>query len=137
MIFLDTNIWNYALLSQDAEKKQKATRIVGQALVNGGFAISTQVMSECASILKKKSLLPPAEIIRAIHFMTHVKKVVQITPEIVIRAVELQSLYSLSLYDAQIIAAAESADCTEIWSEDLQDKALYAGIRCINPFALA
>lgn len=134
MIFLDTNIWNYAILSQNESKRTRAREIISRALAEDNFVISTQVMSECANIMQKKGHLTSAEMLKILHYMGHVKKIVQVTPQIVIRGIELQGLYCLSLYDSQIIAAAEDADCTEIWTEDLQDNALYVGIRCVDPF---
>ncbi|MBR4416489.1 MAG: PIN domain-containing protein, partial [Victivallales bacterium] len=51
MYFLDTNILNYALLSQDTQKRKRALEILAQAFSSDDFVISTQVLSECANVL--------------------------------------------------------------------------------------
>ena len=61
-------------------------------------------------------------------------EVVNQTPQIVSRAVEIKSLYCISLQDAMIVAAAEKSRCGELLSEDLNDRQVYAGVRVRNPF---
>ena len=61
-------------------------------------------------------------------------EVVNQTPQIVVRAVEIKSLYCISLQDAMIVAAAEKSRCGELLSEDLNDGQIYAGVRVRNPF---
>lgn len=51
-----------------------------------------------------------------------------------VRAVEIKSLYCISLQDAMIVAAAEESRCGELLSEDLNDGQIYAGVRVRNPF---
>ena len=63
-----------------------------------------------------------------------INKIVPVTIPLLRRAVEIKALYGLQFYDAQIIAAAETAECSEIWSEDLGDGQHYCGILCMNPF---
>ena len=60
--------------------------------------------------------------------------VIPVTTAIARRAAEIKGLYGLQFYDAQIVAAAESAGCEELWSEDMGDGQEYCGVRCINPF---
>ena len=47
--------------------------------------------------------------------------VVNQTPILVTRAVEIKALYGISLQDSMIVAAAESAGCDELLTEDLGD----------------
>ena len=58
-------------------------------------------------------------------------------PRIVARAVEIKSLYGISLQDAMIVAAAEKSGCDELLSENLNDGQVYAGVRVRNPFKKA
>ena len=134
VVFLDSNIWGYALIVQDPRKRAIAQRIISQAVREDGFAISTQVISECANVLFNKGKKDPQEIIGCINYMNQLELVVQVTTLIARRAVEIKALYGLQFYDAQIVAAAESVGCTELWSEDMGDGQNYCGVRCINPF---
>jgi predicted nucleic acid-binding protein len=43
--------------------------------------------------------------------------------------------YGLSIFDAMIAASALHADCTTLWSEDMQDGLVLEGrLRVVNPF---
>jgi predicted nucleic acid-binding protein len=51
--------------------------------------------------------------------------------------IDLAEQYGLSVSDGMIAAAALSANCDTLFSEDLQDGLLIRGrLRIINPFAL-
>ena len=50
------------------------------------------------------------------------------------RGLELQERYSLSFYDALIVAAALEAGCTRLLSEDLQDGLRIERLTIENPF---
>ena len=134
MVFLDTNVLNYALLSQDVQKKKQALSILGKALLGNDYAISAQVLAECANVLFKKGCMDAKMVSQCMDYLHRIGIIVPITFPIVRRAIEIKSLYGLQFYDAQIIAAAEQAECTEIWSEYLGNGQLYCGIRCVNPF---
>ena len=134
MFFLDTNVLNYALLSQDEKKRKQALEILTKALSGDDFAISVQVLSECANVLFKKGEMEAKTVSQCIDYLQHIGNIVPMTIQLLRRAVEIKALYGLQFYDAQIIAAAETAECSEIWSEDLGDGQYYCGILCVNPF---
>ena len=133
VVFVDSNIWCYAFLSQDAEKLEKALELVSHAMTEDGFCISTQVISECINILFRKGGYDAPRIFGCITRMEQTR-VIPVTAAIVRRAVEIKALYGIQFYDAQIVAAAESAGCDELWSEDMGDGQVYSGVHCINPF---
>ena len=54
--------------------------------------------------------------------------------QLVLRAVEIQGIYGIQFYDAQIVAAAERLGCDRILSEDLNDGQEYCSIIAVNPF---
>jgi predicted nucleic acid-binding protein len=47
----------------------------------------------------------------------------------------LTSLFSISFWDASIIAAAEKSGCRRLLSEDLNPGQIYGTILAVNPFA--
>ncbi|MBO4513127.1 MAG: PIN domain-containing protein [Victivallales bacterium] len=134
MIFLDSNIWCYALLSQEQSKRERALAIIESACSGGDFCISTQVISECANVLFTKGHLSPQQVMSSLHYIKMVNTIVDTTSDIIDRAVEIKALYGLPFYDSQIIAAAEWAGCSTIWSDDLGDGQVYSGVYCVNPF---
>ena len=133
VVFVDSNIWSYAFLTQDANKLERALELVNRAMTEDGFCISTQVVSECINVLFKKGGYDVPRIFGCVNRMEQTK-VIAVTTAIARRAVEIKALYGLQFYDAQIVAAAESAGCSELWSEDMGDGQTYCGVRCINPF---
>jgi predicted nucleic acid-binding protein len=96
--------------------------------------VSTQVLQEYASVAITKLRQEDAIVLRVLRLLETLE-VVQATPALVRRAVELRKVYQVGFWDAGIIAAAEQADCDLILSEDLSAGRFYGGIRVVNPFA--
>jgi predicted nucleic acid-binding protein len=55
------------------------------------------------------------------------------TPETVLRATELSEAAGIDFWDALIVAAAEQSGAETLYSEDLNDGQLIAGVRVVNP----
>ena len=51
------------------------------------------------------------------------------------RGLEANKRYTLSFYDAAVVQAAIDLRSNVLYSEDLQARALYGGVKVINPFA--
>ena len=54
--------------------------------------------------------------------------------DLIERAWALQDRYQLSFWDSLIVAAAKTAACQYLLTEDLQDSQDFDGVRIINPF---
>jgi len=126
----DTNVPLY-LLSDDAAKADRA-----EALLGDGGIISVQVLNELASIASCKLGLSWPEIHEV---LDTVRALCQIEPLIVAtheRGLAICERYGFSVYDSMIVAAAVLADCTVLWTEDLQDCQLIEDqLTAKNPFA--
>jgi predicted nucleic acid-binding protein len=48
--------------------------------------------------------------------------------------VEAHATYGLHFYDGMIVAAADRAGCSRIWSEDLNSGQRYFNVEAANPF---
>ena len=101
---------------------------------DGAGVISTQVMQEYAVVASGKLRQDPDTILRQL-LLLETLEVVQITPSLIRRALELQFRYQIDYWDAGILAAAEHARCQLLWSEDLNPGQLHATVRVANPFA--
>ena len=134
MIFLDTNVFGYAFLSQDARKKEHAMTLVYQALKGNDYAISTQVVSETLNLLLKKASFSYPQISRCQHILEHIPTIVLLTVPLIRRASEIKAIYGLQLYDAQIMAAAEHCNAALVLSEDMANRQCYGNVTCMNPF---
>lgn len=113
-VFLDTNILLY-LLSADPIKAGKAEDVVA-----GGGIISVQVLNEFASIASRKLQMPIEDIQEILAQIRTICAVEPITVDTHDRGMQLAAQYSLSIYDAMIVAAALLAGCTTLYSEDMQ-----------------
>jgi predicted nucleic acid-binding protein len=51
------------------------------------------------------------------------------------RALDIQTRYQFSFFDALIVAAALVGGCTRLLSEDLQHAQRIEGLTIVNPFA--
>ena len=132
--FLDTNLIVYANDSRAADKQTRAIEIVARAMQDGTGVISTQVMQEYAVVADGKLRQDPDTILRQL-LLLETLEVVEITPGVIRRGLELQFRYQIDYWDASILAAAEHAQCSVLLSEDLNPGQLYANVRVENPFA--
>jgi predicted nucleic acid-binding protein len=132
--FLDSNVLVYAYDVSDARKQHIAQDLVRKA-IGGETIISTQVLAEFAATLLHK--LSPAVLPNdALAILNALGPIRLILPDgdTVHRAIEARASYGLHFYDAMIVAAAERAGCSRIWSEDLNAGQRYFGVVVYNPF---
>jgi predicted nucleic acid-binding protein len=55
------------------------------------------------------------------------------TPETILRASEIAELSQISFWDALIVAAAEQAGASQLYSEDLNTGQTIVGVKIVNP----
>ena len=128
-VFFDTSVVLY-LLSADA---QKADRV--EALLAGGGTISVQVLNEFATVARRKSALSWQEVREALSVVRATCVTYPVTEEIHDRGVDIAERYGFALYDSMIVAAAQGAGCTTLFSEDLQHRQIIDGTLTVrNPF---
>jgi predicted nucleic acid-binding protein len=129
--FLDSNV----ILYLAAEEQAKAD--CAEELVTRGGTISIQVLNEVANASRRKMRMSWPEtrtFLSTIRELLNVESVTIATHE---TGIDLAEQYGLSVYDGMIVAAALSANCDTLFSEDLQDGLLIRGrLRIVNPFAL-
>ena len=56
------------------------------------------------------------------------------TPALISAAVELHASRSIQFYDALILQAAIASGSSLLLSEDMQDGAVFSGVKIVNPF---
>ena len=133
--FIDTNIFVYSFDHSAHEKRKKSIALIRQALDSNKGCISTQVMQEFLNVATRKFYFPPDKL------RTYLDQVLdplcQIYPSATLYqiALEIKGTYQLSFYDALIIAAASEANCSKLYSEDLQNQQVIQEIKIVNPFA--
>lgn len=132
--FVDTNVWVYAVDDADPKKQERARALLSPTQ-NADFVISAQVLGEFYVTVTRKLARAVAES-DAARMVDELRQlpVVGIGPELVAEAVEGSRRSGIGYWDALIVAAARSAGCERILSEDLADDGVYEGVRVENPF---
>ncbi len=133
--FVDTNILVYAHDLTQAAKHERAQALVEKLWESGEGVLSTQVLQELCVNLRRKSLrsLSIEETRRLIEDYSS-WNIVMNTPESVLQALDLESRYQISFWDALIVQAAASCEAEVLYSEDLDDGQTYGSVRVVNPF---
>jgi predicted nucleic acid-binding protein len=127
--FFDTNVLVY-LASSDAAKADRA-----EATIAAGGAISVQVLNELANVARRKMRMSWTDTHAFLDMLRSLLTVHPLTLETHETGLALAERYSLSTYDAMIVASAILAGCDTLWSEDMQHGfVLKEGLRIVNPF---
>jgi len=133
--FFDSNIICYAFDTKDKEKKEKAKELLKNWMSSGKLVISTQVLQEVFVVLTRKTKPPlKPEKTKEILEVFLPFEIVQITPELIFKAIDILIKHRISFWDALIISAAVKAKCKVVFTEDLNDGQIIEGVTIINPF---
>lgn len=131
-LFVDTNIWLYALIpnADDPKHVLAAEFILGltQPLIN------SQVIREASSNLLKKTGIAEVKLRSIIQDWYRACEVHPSNAAQHMLASELRQRYAFSYWDSLIVAAALDAGCTTLASEDMQHGQTIDGrLTIINP----
>ena len=130
-VFADTNILLYAFSKNEEEKQQKALEI----LDNSWPTISTQVIREFISVGTTKHKQPLEKVMRQVRNIADVVDIINEDMEIIDKGIEIHQRYEFRFYDSLIIAAAITANCTILYSEDMQHgQVIEKTLTIVNPF---
>jgi predicted nucleic acid-binding protein len=132
-VFVDTNVLIYAL-DLTEPKKQRAAKAWRTDLWDSQTGrVSFQVLQEFYAQVTRKwpsfRALARSEVRDLLTWGP-----VSIDAVLLQRSWELQDRYQLSIWDALIVAAAKSAYCRYLLTEDLQDGQNLDGVLVISPF---
>lgn len=136
---VDTNVYVYALDADETAKQAKALELLDQLALNRSDTILVwQVASEFLNQLRKwetQGRLTAAEVEAAFR-RARAMFAVRIPTEAVFQvSFDLRGRFSLSHWDAMLLAACKEAGVTTLFSEDLNPGTDYDGLRVVNPFA--
>lgn len=130
-VFLDTNILVYSLDATDKNKQKRSRTLLTELAGSNLGVLSTQVLQEFYVVCTKKLKIEPLlarDIMNSFAF-----EIVIVNPELIQRGIDYSVLYKLSFGDALILAAAENARCSFLWSEDFQSGQNLRNIKILNP----
>lgn len=137
--FFDTNLWIYLFLKSEYKADQKKHTVVKDLLTRQPhIVISTQVLNEFSNVML--SMLSKYKVahgvvgsyIESIISMTEIRL---LTEQETIKAIRLKSKFSISFYDALIVASALEANTETLYSEDMQNGlSIENKLTIVNPF---
>jgi predicted nucleic acid-binding protein len=131
--FLDTNVLVYADDLDAGERREVARAIVRRAVQTREAVLSTQVLQEYFVIATRKLGVDVVAARRKVELLSTLE-IVRIEAAMILEAIDLTRLHSISFWDALIVRAASAAGCRRLITEDLQEGALLAGVTVTNPF---
>ena len=133
MVFIDTNVWVYALSAQNHAKKKAAVNLIAKSYRDDVICVSSQVLKEFANFAFKKTTKSAAEI-NAMLTKIGSYSFVADTKELIADGVIGKETWQVGFYDALMIAAANKAGCSTIFTEDLNNGQKYGNVTAVNPF---
>ena len=133
MVFIDTNVWVYALSGQDNVKRRIAIDLIAKSFRNDAICVSSQVLKEFANFAFKKTKKSAAQINEMLSRIASYGFVAE-TKELVLASVTGKEEWQVGFYDALIIEAANKAGCSILYTEDLNDGQVYGDVLVVNPF---
>jgi predicted nucleic acid-binding protein len=130
--FFDTNVLIYALASNDRRTS------TAEALLAKGGVVGVQNLNEFASVASRKMKMSWHDIEQALSAIrTLCPSPIPLDIKIHEAAVEIAGRHQYQIYEALVIAAAISARCLTLYSEDLQHGQVIGGVTVQNPFLTA
>ena len=98
------------------------------------MVLSTQVINEvCNNLIRKAGYTEP-EIQQTIQNWVAVYPILEVTLPMIRQASVLRIAYRLSYWDSLILATAQDAGCSVVYSEDMQDGLRIGALTLCNPF---
>lgn len=131
-VFLDTNILLYAQDAAYPDRQRKSREIIARLADSGDGVISTQVMQEFFVAATRKLGVGPLAA-KGVLKTFSVFDIVQVSVSLIHEAIDCSILNPLSFWDSLILAAAASAGCSTVYSEDLAAGQIFLGVKVQNP----
>jgi predicted nucleic acid-binding protein len=133
--FVDTNILMYAHDASAGEKHERAKALVEELWRDRTGVVSTQVLQELAVNLRKTARRPlDAGATRDIVADYLAWQVIVNGGESILEAIDLETRYQISFWDALVVHAAHMSGAEVLYSEDLSNGQTYGSVRVVNPF---
>lgn len=132
-VFVDTNLWLYALVAQDDDPRHEIAAEFVLGLERPW--INSQVIREASSNLLKKARIEETRLREIIQDWYRDCEIHPSNARQHSLASELRVSHTFSYWDSLIVAAALDAGCTTLFSEDMQHgRHIHRSLTILNPF---
>lgn len=134
VVFVDSNILIYAHDRDGGLRWQRATQALDQLWTTRTGRLSVQVLQEFFVVATRK-LKSAVEVATAREVVRSYSSWVTAPTDVdtILRASEIAEVAQISFWDGMIVAAAERSRAVTLYTEDLNDGQVIAGIRIVNP----
>ena len=131
-VFVDTNVLVYAH-DKDAGDKYRIAKEKVQSLWDRPLlpSISIQVLQEFYVNLIRKKVTPSDARDVVMSYLEW--DVIDNDRLLFLEGMRIREKWSISYWDALVLAAAKRAGATELWTEDLNPGQRYEGVVVVNP----
>jgi predicted nucleic acid-binding protein len=127
-VFFDTNVLIYAFVDDPRTE-------IAEALLREGGIVGVQNLNEFAATAYRKLRMSWPKVLEALRdirvFCRHIEPLTIETHE---AALKIAERYRYHIYDALVIAAAQQASCSTLYSEDMNSGQAIDGLTIRNPF---
>jgi len=133
---LDTNIFVYSFDRRALAKLLPAQQLIRDGIAKRRGVVSFQVVQEFFNVALRR-FEKPMTVAEAEQFLATVFRPllsVHSSQALYGQALRLAEQRRLSWYDSLIVAAAIEAECTVLYSEDLQHEQRIGDLKIVNPF---
>lgn len=133
--FVDTNVLVYAHDATAGDKHRRARQLVADLWANGNGCLSIQVLQEFY-VTVTRQVRQPLDPDVARQQVEDLGQWQAHSPTVgdVVEAIQLQQRAKLSFWDAMLVISAQKLGCAILWSENLADGQVLAGVNVRNPF---
>jgi predicted nucleic acid-binding protein len=129
--FADSNVLVYTL------DKTSPNQAIAFSIWRKGVVVSTQVVMEFTNVCLRKLQMSKADAFENALNILDGANVKPVTKELVRQSFSLSVKYGFSHWDSLIVAAALQANCSTLYSEDMQHNQVIEGkLKIVNPFII-
>ena len=133
-VFVDTDILVYTAERGDPERQRRCRELLRRLRSQGRAVISTQVLQEFYVVTRRKAGIDDRMAMAMFRNLRQLPTVT-VTTDLIDQAIACHQSDGIAFWDALIVVAAASADCTALLSEDLNAGQALQGVRVVDPAA--
>ncbi|KAB2833959.1 MAG: PIN domain-containing protein [Candidatus Dadabacteria bacterium] len=134
--FIDTNVLVYSFNLNDHYKRRISLDLISNALNNHSGCISYQVVQEFLNVATRKFVNPLSTPDCRVYLNAVLEPLCHVYASggLYYQALEIAERWRYSFYDSLIISSAIIAECSLLYTEDLQHEQRIQDLTIINPF---
>ena len=136
MLSFDTNVLVYAADRTAGIRHAAAVKLLSVA-ASGAAVLNEQSVMEFLNVATRKQKQPLGEAANLVQSWLRNFPLITAAETVFEGTMALLNSYSLSIWDAHMLAICGSNGCNALLSEDLADGAWYDKVRVLNPFNAA